>query len=78
MAPQAVLEPLNLCDSWDVKILEVPQQDGGVDCGVYACQFAKRLALGLDILPWLPNECADIRRMMVMELVDGRLRSPWG
>lgn len=73
-----MLQPLGL-KNWHIQAREnVPQQEGISDCGVYACQFAKHLALEIPFLQSLSEkQCAWIRKTMVVELADGRLRIPW-
>jgi Ulp1 family protease len=73
-----ILQPLGL-KTWRVQTRpNTPQQEGTDDCGIYACQFAKHLVLEIP-LPKSFNlkESEWIRRMMVVELADGRVRTPW-
>jgi Ulp1 family protease len=54
-----------------------PQQVGGSDCGVYMCQFTKislfkshlEIPQHVDVF-----EMLDWRRMMILELVSGKIR----
>lgn len=73
-----ILHPLGL-ESWHVEAIKnTPQQEGVVDCGIYACQFAKYLALKIPFQQsFNKKECEWIRKMMVVELADGRVRIPW-
>jgi Ulp1 family protease len=72
-----VLQPLGL-KNWHVQTGEnVPQQEGTSDCGVYACQFAKHLALEIPFQQsFSEKQCEWIRKTMVVELADGRVRIP--
>ena len=53
----------------------LPRQEGGDDCGVYMCTFAKFYVLGLD-----PNfhqgDIVYLRRRMALELATKRMRWP--
>lgn len=73
-----ILLPLGL-KTWHVEARKnTPQQKGASDCGVYACQFAKHLALETPFLQsFNKKQCEWIRKMMVVELADGRVRIPW-
>jgi Ulp1 family protease len=70
--------PIKLSD-WKVREgNNVPQQRGILDCGLYAAQFAKYCALDLPFFSTLDKEqTAWIRRMMAVEISDGRIRLPW-
>jgi Ulp1 family protease len=61
----------------DVVDIYAPQQQGFTDCGVYTCQYLKWLVNGMAI-PQVEkvehNDAADLRNMMIMELVSGKLR----
>lgn len=49
-----------------------------MDCGLYAAQFAKHLALDLPFFQTLDEEQTRfMRRMMAVEIADGRIRTPW-
>jgi Ulp1 family protease len=55
-----------------------PQQEGTLDCGIYACQFAKHLALETPFQQSFDKkQCEWIRKMMALELADGRVRISW-
>lgn len=73
-----ILQPLGL-KTWQVQTRQnTPQQEGTDDCGVYACQFAKHLALEIPFQQsFNQKESESIRKMMVVELADGRVRTPW-
>jgi len=73
-----ILEPLGL-KNWHAQARKnVPQQEGSSDCGVYACLFAKHLSLEIPFQKSLNEKnCESIRKTMVVELADGRLRIPW-
>jgi Ulp1 family protease len=72
-----ILQPLGL-KTWHVQARKnIPQQEGTSDCGVYACQFAKHLALEIPFQQPSNEQCEWIRKMMVVELADGRVRTPW-
>jgi Ulp1 family protease len=73
-----ILQPLGL-KNWHVQAgINVPQQEGTSDCGVYACQFAKYLALEIPFQQsFSEKQCGLIRKTMVVELADGRVRTPW-
>jgi Ulp1 family protease len=73
-----VLQALGL-ENWCVQAREnVPQQEGFIDCGIYACQFVKHLALEIPFQKSFSDEqCEWIRKTMAVELVDGRVRIPW-
>lgn len=73
-----ILQPLGL-KTWRVQTRpNTPQQEGIDDCGIYACQFAKHLALAIPFRQsFNPKEKEWIRKMMVLELADGRVRAPW-
>lgn len=50
-----------------------------MDCGVYACQFAKHLALEIPFpKSFSKTQCEWIRKTMAVELADGRVRIPPG
>lgn len=65
--------------NWSVQARKnVPQQEGYIDCGVYACQFVKHLALEIPFpKPFSNEQCEWFRKTMVVELADGRVRIPW-
>jgi Ulp1 family protease len=73
-----ILQPLGL-ETWHVEARKnIPQQEGYDDCGVYACQFAKHLALQIPFGPsFSKKQCEGIRKMMVVELADGCVHVPW-
>ena len=73
-----VLQPLGL-KTWHVQTRKnTPQQEGTSDCGIYACQFAKHLALEIPFQQsFTQKESEWIRKMMVVELADGCVRTPW-
>lgn len=54
--------------------VKAPQQTGGKDCGIFTCQFIKCSILGLPLHHWTPVQINCIRKMMVMELVEGKIR----
>lgn len=73
-----VLQPLGLQTWSQTKPSDTPQQEGNVDCGIYACQLAKHLALEIPFQQsFNAKESEWIRKMMVLELADGRVRAPW-
>jgi Ulp1 family protease len=74
-----VFQPLGLLN-WHVQPgKNVPQQEGIMDCGVYACQFAKHLALEIPFpKSFSKTQCEWIRKTMAVELADGRVRIPPG
>ncbi|GFR52930.1 hypothetical protein Agub_g15594, partial [Astrephomene gubernaculifera] len=47
--------------TWDVKLVEVPQQGNTDDCGVYTIFFAEHLSLGLPIPELTPEEVPKLR-----------------
>jgi Ulp1 family protease len=63
---------------WDIIAqTTVSQQIGIIDCGVYTCQFAKWIAFDLlDSVKVTPEDAVGFRAMMVLEIVDGKLRMP--
>jgi Ulp1 family protease len=65
--------------TWRVQTRQnTPQQEGTSDCGIYACQFAKHLALEIPFQKSFNQQESEwIRKMMVVELADGRVRTPW-
>lgn len=73
-----VLQQLGL-NTWHVHARQnTPQQEGTSDCGIYACQFAKYLALDIPLEKSFNQKQSErIRKMMVVELADGRVRTPW-
>lgn len=73
-----ILQPLGL-ETWHVQARKnTPQQEGTSDCGVYACQFAKHIAIGIPFQQsFTEKQCEWIRKIMVVELADGRVRIPW-
>jgi Ulp1 family protease len=73
-----ILKRLEL-KTWHVQARHnTPQQEGTSDCGIYACQLAKHLALEIPFQqPFNEKESEWIRKMMVVELADGRVRTPW-
>ena len=72
-----IIQPLGL-KNWSVQAGEnVPQQENFIDCGIYACQFAKYLALEIPFLqPFNEEQCKRIRKTMAVEIADGRVRIP--
>jgi Ulp1 family protease len=65
--------------TWHVEAWKnIPQQEGSSDCGIYACQFAKHLALDIPFQQvWSEKQCEWIRKMMVIELADRHVHIPW-
>ena len=50
----------------------VPQQVGGIDCGIFTCQYAEHIARGAGI-GFTQEDVPQIRRNMVWELMTRRL-----
>ncbi|KAF8808584.1 cysteine proteinase [Phlegmacium glaucopus] len=75
---EEILRPLRF-HNWKVQQgKNVPQQKGSSDCGVYACQFVKHFALDVQLFQSFPkHQSRWIRRMMAVEIADGRIRMPW-
>jgi len=67
---------LELEPNWTEKINPgVPQQVNGYDCGAFCCQFMKFERYGSSPMPnWSSEDMKDLRKMMVLELYEERLR----
>ena len=61
-------------NAWIFKteICTVPQQNNGIDCGVFACQFAEHIARGAG-LGFNQSDISQYRKTMVWELMARRL-----
>ncbi|MEL7079400.1 MAG: Ulp1 family isopeptidase, partial [Cyanobacteria bacterium J06582_2] len=60
--------------SFNIKIREdAPLQENGVDCGVFVCQYAERLAREMP-LNFKQEDLKDAREMMSKELLEGRIK----
>ena len=58
---------------FDTEIVRtVPQQTNGIDCGIFACQFAEHVAREASIT-FTQKDIPQIRRNMVWELMTRRL-----
>ncbi|KAI9724053.1 MAG: hypothetical protein M1812_000771 [Candelaria pacifica] len=60
-----------LDDEWLVLDSKSPQQDNGLDCGVFAATTAKMILMGVDPLAYGPEDIPIQRRRMVAELLNG-------
>jgi len=66
---------LELPETWSTKFnLATPQQQNGYDCGVFCTQFMKIQYFGGVIPDWSSTEVEKLRRMMVLELYEMKLR----
>jgi Ulp1 family protease len=52
----------------------LPHQRNGRDCGVFCSQFMKFEYFGVPIPDWNGAEIESLRRMMVLELYETKLR----
>ncbi|TCD70067.1 Smt3-specific protease [Steccherinum ochraceum] len=60
---------------WTDHVLEdTPQQENGFDCGVFTCQFLETLSRGEEGFPFTQQHMPYLRRRMVWEICNGRLR----
>ncbi|KAH8100526.1 cysteine proteinase [Cristinia sonorae] len=58
----------------DYDMEDVPQQENGYDCGVFTCQFLATLARGEKHFPFTQKNMPYLRRRMIWEICNGRLR----
>lgn len=59
-----------------IKIREnIPQQTNGVDCGVFACQYAERITRGA-VMDFQQRDMTEARKTMTLELLEGKLKPP--
>ena len=52
---------------------DAPLQGNGVDCGVFVCQYAERLAREVP-LNFKQEDLKEAREMMAKELLEGRIK----
>ena len=63
--------------TFNIRIREdAPLQGNGVDCGVFVCQYAERIARGMP-LNFSQEDLAGAREMMTKELLEGRINPEW-
>ena len=58
--------------SFHVKVEEAPLQGNGVDCGVFVCQNAEKIARGA-LVTTKQEEMAEARKRMLVELITGAI-----
>jgi Ulp1 family protease len=71
---QRLLDLVGLKKEWELKVVDVPQQENTFDCGIYALQTIKCLVLKTDPPKWLPTHMEPMRSMMAMEICEGAIR----
>lgn len=65
-------------EGWTFKILRSPQQQNGVDCGVYVCLSMSLLADNVEINSALrPREIAIYRNFMIKSFIDNQISRYW-
>ncbi|KZF19403.1 cysteine proteinase [Xylona heveae TC161] len=58
-------------DEWEVPAVVGPQQENGIDCGVFVSTTAKMIMLGIDPMSYSQRNIPAQRRRMVAELLNG-------
>ena len=56
---------------------DAPLQYNGVDCGVFVCQYAERMARG-SRMDFSQKDMGETRERMIEELMRGEISSDWG
>ena len=65
-------------EGWTFKIVRSPQQQNGVDCGVYVCLSMSLLADNVEINSALrPREIAIYRNFMIKSFIDNQISRYW-
>lgn len=76
MPYQSIKNDLELGEGWKSAECKVPQQQNGVDCGVWCAQFMKYAYFGHanSIPDWTTGDIAKLREMMAFEIYEGSIR----
>ncbi|EMD41725.1 hypothetical protein CERSUDRAFT_110298 [Gelatoporia subvermispora B] len=67
-------KPFNFTGWEDYTLPDTPQQENGFDCGVFTCQFLEALSRGEESFPFTQANMPYLRRRMVWEIGNCKLR----